>query len=229
MFDPVQRPSHYAEGRTHEPIDVIEDWGLGYHLGSALKYISRAGRKDAALMRQDIEKAIWYLKRFSDSLIEEEAQIKDAEQMIERRAEDLPTLKKDYQGPLYAKHPDLIDQEEVEFRAMADIPYEPVARVRKTERRAMAELGTVGFGVDDDVVPFSVSYDDLIEFEAWDKGNVTPITKDLSKFGDKDIVETTIVDGAVLGHQKNGDVVVLRSAAPTAGVELDTLPSELEP
>ena len=26
--DPINRPSHYAEGRKFEPIDVIEDWEL---------------------------------------------------------------------------------------------------------------------------------------------------------------------------------------------------------
>lgn len=28
-----------------EPIDVIEAWGLNYHLGNAVKYIARAGKK----------------------------------------------------------------------------------------------------------------------------------------------------------------------------------------
>lgn len=61
MSDEINHPAHYAEGRRHEPIDVIEDWQLGYHLGCALKYISRAGRKgDAAT---DLKKAIWYLQR----------------------------------------------------------------------------------------------------------------------------------------------------------------------
>ena len=60
-FDSVSRPSHYVKGRVYEPGKVIEDWGLNYHLGNALKYISRAGRKtDSA---EDIRKAIWYLNR----------------------------------------------------------------------------------------------------------------------------------------------------------------------
>ena len=59
--DPVNRPSHYAEGRQYEPISVIEDWQLGYHLGNALKYISRAGRKSDRL--EDLKKARWYLDR----------------------------------------------------------------------------------------------------------------------------------------------------------------------
>jgi hypothetical protein len=59
--DVVNKPPHYLAGRTIEPITVIEDWKLDYHLGNALKYISRAGRKDS--MKQDLEKAIWYIQR----------------------------------------------------------------------------------------------------------------------------------------------------------------------
>jgi hypothetical protein len=61
IFDPVQNPSHYTEGRVYEPVKVIEDWGLDYHLGTALKYISRAGRKGSFV--EDIQKAIFYLER----------------------------------------------------------------------------------------------------------------------------------------------------------------------
>lgn len=51
---------HYQTKRP-QPITVIEDWGLGYHLGNALKYIARQGDKGGA---EDIKKAIWYLERF---------------------------------------------------------------------------------------------------------------------------------------------------------------------
>ena len=37
-------PSHYKGDREFEPIDVIEDWGLNYHLGNALKYLARNGQ-----------------------------------------------------------------------------------------------------------------------------------------------------------------------------------------
>lgn len=57
----VNHPAHYAEGRKHEPIDVIEDWQLGFCLGNTLKYISRAGRKGDRL--SDLRKAAWYLAR----------------------------------------------------------------------------------------------------------------------------------------------------------------------
>ena len=69
-FDPVTRPSHYAEGRQYEPIDVIEDWTLGFHEANALKYISRSGRKDNRI--QDLEKAVWYLERRIEHLKDSE-------------------------------------------------------------------------------------------------------------------------------------------------------------
>lgn len=71
--DAVNSPSHYAEGREFETIDVIEDWCLGYHLGNAVKYISRAGRKDDIL--QDLRKAQWYLNREIENLEIEQAEI----------------------------------------------------------------------------------------------------------------------------------------------------------
>lgn len=60
--DPVQHPAHYTDGGI-EVIDYIEAKGLGYHLGNAVKYISRAGKKDPAKTIEDLEKAVWYIKR----------------------------------------------------------------------------------------------------------------------------------------------------------------------
>lgn len=62
--DMVNHPDHYSKGRKYEPIEVIEDWNLGFHIGNAIKYISRVGRKGDAI--QDIDKAIWYLQRAID-------------------------------------------------------------------------------------------------------------------------------------------------------------------
>lgn len=62
--DPVNQPAHYNNNGI-ETIDVIEAWGLDkdYYLGNAVKYISRAGKKNPGKFKEDIEKAIWYLKR----------------------------------------------------------------------------------------------------------------------------------------------------------------------
>jgi len=58
--DPVNHPAHYKVGGM-ETIDFIEAKGLTYHLGNAVKYISRADHKGNR--KQDLEKAKWYLER----------------------------------------------------------------------------------------------------------------------------------------------------------------------
>ena len=50
LDDPVQHPAHYTTGKI-ECIDYIEDKELGFHLGNAVKYITRAGKKDPAKMQ----------------------------------------------------------------------------------------------------------------------------------------------------------------------------------
>jgi hypothetical protein len=62
MSDPVNHPAHYTDGKI-EVIDFIEDKGLGFCLGNAVKYISRAGKKDPAKTIEDLKKAAWYLNR----------------------------------------------------------------------------------------------------------------------------------------------------------------------
>lgn len=69
--DPVNHPSHYTSGNI-EVIDFLEDQGFNYHLGNAVKYISRAGKKDPDKTVQDLRKAVWYLNRYI-GLLEKEA------------------------------------------------------------------------------------------------------------------------------------------------------------
>jgi hypothetical protein len=60
----VNHPSHYGgEDNPYEAIKVIEAWDLDndFCLGNVIKYISRAGKKDATI--QELEKAKWYLER----------------------------------------------------------------------------------------------------------------------------------------------------------------------
>ncbi|MDO9381856.1 MAG: DUF3310 domain-containing protein [Hyphomicrobiaceae bacterium] len=64
MAEAVNHPSHYGgESNPYEAIKVIEAWGLGFNDGNAVKYISRAGKKDPAKHIEDLEKAAWYLQR----------------------------------------------------------------------------------------------------------------------------------------------------------------------
>lgn len=67
-YDVVNCPSHYTDSKI-EVIDYIEDKKLGFCLGNAIKYISRAGKKkdngrniiDKEI--EDLQKAIWYINR----------------------------------------------------------------------------------------------------------------------------------------------------------------------
>lgn len=65
----VNHPNHYGGAENvYEAIKVIEAWDLGFHLGNTVKYISRAGKKDADKELQDLKKAQWYLQRQIDLL-----------------------------------------------------------------------------------------------------------------------------------------------------------------
>lgn len=67
MSNEVTHPSHYNQGKI-EVIEAIEDWKMSFHLGNAIKYIARAGRKDPTKEVVDLEKAIWYLRRHIELL-----------------------------------------------------------------------------------------------------------------------------------------------------------------
>ena len=62
MSDAVNHPSYYTDGNI-EVIEYIEDKKLDYCLGNAVKYISRAGKKDPAKEIEDLQKADWYINR----------------------------------------------------------------------------------------------------------------------------------------------------------------------
>lgn len=59
----VHHPSHYGGDVYYEAIKIIDDWGLGFSAGNALKYIVRAPHKGTA--REDLKKAAWYLRHAS--------------------------------------------------------------------------------------------------------------------------------------------------------------------
>ncbi len=61
--DLVNHPPHYNQGKI-EVIEFIEDQKLGMHLGTSVKYICRAGKKDPSKLLEDLNKAIWYIRRF---------------------------------------------------------------------------------------------------------------------------------------------------------------------
>jgi len=59
--DLVNHPPHYTFGSI-EVLDAIEDWGLDYHSGNIVKYLTRAGRKTPDRL-SDLKKAQFYLNR----------------------------------------------------------------------------------------------------------------------------------------------------------------------
>lgn len=62
MTETVNHPPHYGGAdNPYEVIKVIEAWSLDFHLGNAVKYIARAGKKGPTL--EDLRKAQWYLNR----------------------------------------------------------------------------------------------------------------------------------------------------------------------
>ena len=109
----VKSPKHYTEGRKFEPKDVIRDWGLNFNLGSALKYIARAGRKDDIV--QDLRKAQEYID-FEIQAIEAERKSQEPKKrtinkqdLIERMLKDMPPfMRADFEQALYRVDPIVI-------------------------------------------------------------------------------------------------------------------------
>ena len=63
--DEINHPAHYTAGGI-EVIDFLEAWNFPFHLANAIKYISRAGRKDKNALVTDLKKAVWYINRYID-------------------------------------------------------------------------------------------------------------------------------------------------------------------
>ena len=61
-YEKVDHPDHY-QAKDMEAIDVIEAYNLNFSLGSAVKYLLRAGKKPGETSTEDLNKAIWYIQR----------------------------------------------------------------------------------------------------------------------------------------------------------------------
>lgn len=57
--DPI-KPDYYNDTKF-SPFDVIDDWGLNFYLGNAVKYIKRAGKKANNSRLQDLKKIREYI------------------------------------------------------------------------------------------------------------------------------------------------------------------------
>ena len=61
--DIIKWPKHYNMGKV-EVIEAIESWDLDFRLANVIKYVARAGKKDPKKLKEDLQKAKWYLERF---------------------------------------------------------------------------------------------------------------------------------------------------------------------
>ena len=72
MSNNVNHPSHYKMADDRDLLIMVEMYGaeevISFCKLNALKYISRAGRKDPKRTKEDIEKAMVYLERIKHLL-----------------------------------------------------------------------------------------------------------------------------------------------------------------
>lgn len=58
----IDHPSHYNQHPSGvEAIVICEH--MGFNIGNAIKYLFRAGHKDATPTDDDLRKSIWYIER----------------------------------------------------------------------------------------------------------------------------------------------------------------------
>lgn len=61
--EPIDHPAHYGgKDNPYEHVKVAQAWGLNYVLGSATKYICRAGKKPGVDALTDLKKALFWLQ-----------------------------------------------------------------------------------------------------------------------------------------------------------------------
>ena len=75
MPEAVNHPAHYGgKDNPYEVFKVVEAWGLDKdaYLFNVIKYIARAGKKDASKLLEDLKKGQAYLERRINMLEEAE-------------------------------------------------------------------------------------------------------------------------------------------------------------
>ena len=60
--DNVNHPAYYTDGSI-EVSDFIADKNLNFFRGNVVKYVARAGKKNAETEVEDLQKARWYIDR----------------------------------------------------------------------------------------------------------------------------------------------------------------------
>lgn len=77
VADVINHPDHYTDGKI-EVIDFIEDKQLNFNRGNVIKYVSRAGKKSPEKEIEDLEKALWYIKREIRRIARKKGSARDA-------------------------------------------------------------------------------------------------------------------------------------------------------
>ena len=68
-IEQVNHPQHYGgKNNEYEAIKVIDALDLGFSLGNAIKYISRAGKKRKDTELEDLRKALWYIQHHIENI-----------------------------------------------------------------------------------------------------------------------------------------------------------------
>lgn len=227
-FDPVNKPSHYAEGRQFETIEVIEDWKLSYRLGNCIKYVSRAGRKGDR--RQDLEKAAWYLQREIESIDKPSQYAPPADVQYEdvlrptgcirvyELAHELGLSNRevleacDSLGIDVKSHSSSLCAEAAsklrDFLSNRGVQYEDVLEyygqsIDLTEAWPYEETPDYTTGWDESLGPVEIEPEEIAERLA---------KKSLDQFADDEIVSTVERRGTIIGFRKDGSSCVLRGS-----------------
>ena len=90
MENQINHPEHYGgEDNPYEAIKVIESWDLGFHLGNAVKYISRASKKSIDTELEDLKKSLWYIERKIQKLEDNDFTLQDETDELDIDVKDL--------------------------------------------------------------------------------------------------------------------------------------------
>jgi len=204
-FDPVNKPSHYAEGRQFETIEVIEDWKLSYRLGNCVKYISRAGRKGDR--KQDLEKAAWYLQREIEAIDKPsqyappaDVQYEDVLEYYFKNTEDLHEGLLDYYG------------QSIDLDEAWPSGYDSPTPIIKHDDGIKGASGDDFLSLWEETPDYVTGWDQSlgpVEIEP-EEVQERLNKKDLDQFADDEIVSTIERRGMVIGFRKDGTSCVLK-------------------
>ena len=205
-------PNHYRGDRQFEPIAVIEDWGLNYRLGNAVKYISRNGRKPGEDRVEGLKKAIWYLEREIEALKPSQYSV-----AYEDVLEDFAACAAEGNEPIL---------EYGNWGAAQEVPFTWASEDEVTLNLNLdGSDGPVGSGGTDTIFSVNDFWMETPDYvTGWDPslGPVEPplkraevdailAKKDLDQFDDDEIVSTVERRGMIIGFKKDGSSCVLKN------------------